>query len=106
MNELVGTFAGLKCALAPDEGFAYVKLGALILEVAVTIEGITTFVVQQTNLWQKAGVVLRKQDPKLGFIEAKNPMVFQDLDVDRRVDIMGKGTHRPERTQSECLVEN
>lgn len=53
MNELVGPLAGLQCAFAPDKVFADVKLVAFILEVAVAIKDITTFVVQQTDLRQE-----------------------------------------------------
>lgn len=53
MNELVGAFAGLKSAFTPHKGSAYVKLVALILEIAVAIKDVTTFVVQQTDLGQK-----------------------------------------------------
>lgn len=95
MNELVGPLAGLKCAFSPDKGLAYMKLVAFVPEVAVAIQDIATFVVQQTDLWEKAGVILQKQDSKLGFVEAKKPAVFHDLDVDRRVDIMGQGAGRP-----------
>lgn len=92
---MVGPLAGLKGAFAPDKVFADMKLVAFILEVAVAIKDVTTFVVQQTDLWEKAGVILQKQDSKLRFIEAKKPAVFQDLDVDRCVDIMGQNAGRP-----------
>lgn len=95
MNELVGAFAGLKSAFTPHKGSADMKLVAFILEVAVAIKDIAAFVVQQTDLWEKAGVVLQKQDSKLCFIEAKKALVFQDLDVDRCVDIMGQRAGRP-----------
>lgn len=57
MDELVGAFAGLKWAFTPHKGFAYVKLVAFILEAAVAIKDITTFVVQQTDLGQKGSKV-------------------------------------------------
>lgn len=50
MNELVGPRAGLGSALPPDEGSADMVFGAFVLEVAVPVEGVTTFVVQQTDL--------------------------------------------------------
>lgn len=95
MDELVGAFAGLKGAFTSHKGFAHVKLVASILEAAVAIKDIDTFVVHLTDLWEKAGVVLQKQDSQLPFIEAKKPPAFQDLDVDRCVDIMGQRTGRP-----------
>lgn len=38
VNELMGPFASLKPALSPDKGLAHVKLVALVLEVAITIQ--------------------------------------------------------------------
>lgn len=58
INELMGPFAGLESALPPDKGSADVEFVALVFEVAVTVEGVAAFVIQQTNLRQKAGVVL------------------------------------------------
>lgn len=50
VNELMGPPAGQQPALAPDEGLAHVELVALVLEVAVAIEGVATLVVEQTDL--------------------------------------------------------
>lgn len=45
MDELMGPLAPLKLAFSPDKGLAHMKLVALILEVAITIQCFT-FVVQ------------------------------------------------------------
>lgn len=52
VNELMGSFALLQLALSSDKGLAHVKLVALVLEVAVTVQGFA-FVVAQTHLGQK-----------------------------------------------------
>jgi hypothetical protein len=57
MDELVGAFAGLKGAFTSHKGFAHVKLVASILEAAVAIKDIDTFVVHLTDLGQKRSKV-------------------------------------------------
>lgn len=49
-RELVGPCAIRGSALPSDKGSADVEFVALVLEVAVTIERVATFVVQQTDL--------------------------------------------------------
>lgn len=66
MDELVGAFAGLKGAFTSHKGFAHVKLVASILEAAVAIKDIDTFVVHLTDLWEKG----RGRSAKAGFAAA------------------------------------